>query len=316
MCAARRGRAADWGQEAAQPRGKRRGRGQQRVARVTAPSVQKRQLGAELRRLRMARGLRLEDVAAHLGCSEGRVSRLETGNGRATLRPEELEKLCDLFQVTEERQRQMLLGMLSYALQPGWWDAYREVLPSGLEVYFGLETEAQAEHAWEPVLIHGLLQTADYARAVLSGHPGNRLHDVAALVAARTKRQELLTREDRDPLELWAILDEQVIRRPVGGPDVMRAQILHLVEVAALPNVTLQIMPVAKGVHAGLGGAFSILDFQDSDPVIYIDSPAGNLYMEKKSDVRHFGASFDLLKAEALDPDDSTALLQRVAEES
>ncbi|WP_229882443.1 helix-turn-helix domain-containing protein [Streptomyces alanosinicus] len=282
------------------------------------PTVNRRQLGAELRRLRKARGLLAADVATHLQCSETRISRMETGRGRVTPKPDEITKLCDLYGVTDERQVQALLSMLTDSEQPGWWDAHREVLPSGLEVLLGLETDARAERAWEPVLIHGLLQTPAYARAVLTAYPGNRPHDIEDLVSVRARRQELLSSapQDREPLELWAILDEQVIRWPVGGPEVMHEQIRHLVEVAARPNVTLQIVPIAKGAHSGLGGAFSLLEFEESDPVVYVDSPAGNLYLEKKPDVRRFTTMFDLLKAKALDPDESAALLQDAAEET
>lgn len=283
------------------------------------PTVNRRQLGAELRRLRQAKGLLVADVAAHLGCSQTRVSRLETGKGRVTAKPDEIVKLCELYGVTDERQVQMLLSMGTDSKQPGWWDAHREVLPSGLEVLLDLETGARAERGWEPNVVHGLLQTPAYARAVLAAHPGNRPGDIEDLVAVREKRQELLSPElgDRpEPLELWAVLDEQVIRRPVGGPDVMREQIQHLVDMAARPNVTLQIVPIAKGAHPGLGGAFSLLEFEETDPVVYVDAPAGNLYLEKKPDVRRFTAMFDLLKAKALDPDESAALLQNAAEET
>lgn len=314
MCAAREAGAADCQQASAQVlRGKRRGR--RRVEQPKTPTVNRRQLGAELRRLRNGRGLRAADAAAELGCSETRLSRMETGKGRVVPRPDEIERLCELYGVTDERQVQRLLGMLTTSRQPGWWDPYREVLPSGLEVYFGLETDARSERVWEPALIHGLLQTAAYAREILSAYPGTRLPDIDDLVSVRTKRQELLTSENREPLELWAILDEAAIRRPVGGWDVMKDQIRHLVEMAALPNVTLQIVETKKGAHPGLGGAFSILEFEENEPVVYVDSPAGNLYLEKKSAVREFAASFDLLRAMALDPNDSTALLRDAAEE-
>ncbi|GAQ77165.1 helix-turn-helix protein [Streptomyces turgidiscabies] len=285
------------------------------MAQPKTPTVNRRQLGAELRRLRKTRGLLAAEVAQHLQCSETRISRMETGRGRVTPRAEEIVKLCELYGVADERQVQGLLSMLTDSEQPGWWDSYREALPSGLEVLLGLETDARAERAWEPVLIHGLLQTPDYARAVLAAHPGNRPNDIEDLVPVRTKRQELLSAEDREPLELWAILDEQVISRPVGGPGIMHEQISHLIEVAGLPNVTLQMVPIAKGAHPGLGGAFSILEFEENEPLVYVDSPAGNLYLEKKPDVRRFTTSFDLLKAKALDPDETTARLQDAVKE-
>ncbi|MFP8906161.1 helix-turn-helix domain-containing protein [Streptomyces atacamensis] len=280
----------------------------------SSPTVHRRQLGAELRRLRKAAGLGIEQVAHELSCSQTRVSRIETGKGRYVAKPDEVETLCRLYGVTDDRQVQMLLDMLTNSQKRGWWESYEDVLPSGLEVYVGLETTARSERGWEPLLVHGLLQTPEYARAVLQATPSNRLHDVEALVALRLERQKLLTRPG-EPLEFWAILDEAAVRRPVGGPEVMRAQLNHLVETAALPNVTVQVVPTDKGAHPGLGGAFSLLEFLEDDPVVYVDSPAGNLYLEKKHDVRRFAATFDLLRAFALAPDESTALVRRVAEE-
>ncbi|WP_438297870.1 helix-turn-helix domain-containing protein [Streptomyces sp. HUAS TT7] len=281
------------------------------------PTVNRRQLGAELRRLRTLKNLTIEDVAAHLGTSSTRMSRMETGKGRVVPKPQEIEALCELYGVQDERQVQMLIGMLSDSRQPGWWDQYREVLPSGLEVYFGLETDALAERAWETVLVHGLLQTPDYAREIIRASPSTPAADIDDMVAVRTKRQELLTRSSgRSPLEFWAILDEAAIRRPVGGAEVMRAQLLHLIEAQAWPNVTLQIVPASKGAHPGLGGAFSMLEFEAEPPVVYIDSPAGNLYLEKKADVRKFTSTFDLLRAMALDPEETVAFLRDAAKET
>lgn len=281
------------------------------------PTVNRRQLGAELRRLRVARDIQIKDAADHLGCSQTRMSRLETGKGRVTPRPDELVSLCELYGVTDEWQVQRLLAMATDAKQPGWWDPYREVLPSGLEVLFGLEADASAERVWEPVLIHGLLQTPKYARAVLAEEPSIRLPDIDDLVSVRASRQELLTSDTRAPLNLWAILDEQAIRRPAGGPAVMREQIAHLLDVAERPNVVLQILELRKGAHPGLGGGFSLLEFEEegADPVVYIDSQAGNLYLERKPDVRRFKTSFDLLTASALDQADSKALLWDAAKE-
>lgn len=281
----------------------------------TSPTVHRRQLGAELRRLRKAAGLSLEDAAAALACSTTRVSRIETGKGPAVAKPKDVERLCELYKVSDERHVQMLLDMLSNSQKLGWWETYTDVLPSGLEVYVGLESDARSERAWEPLLVHGLLQTADYARAVFQAEPSNRPHDIDALVQVRSERQKLLTREE-SPLELWTIMDEAVIRRSLGGPEVMRAQLRYLAELSTMPNVTAQVIPFRKGGHPGLGGAFSLLEFEDDgDSVVYCDSPAGNLYIEKRPEVRRFAAKFDLLRALALAPDESTALLESAAEE-
>lgn len=316
MCAAQTPGAADCPQESAQPKRKarKRGRGRQ-VAQSTAAN--RRQLGAELARLRRARGLKAADVAARLGCSETRISRLENATGRVRLKDSEVTALCDLFGISDPQQVQALRNLASDAVQSSaWWDGYREVLPSGLEPLLGFETDATAERAWEPTLVHGLLQTPAYAREILAAWPSNRLLDLDDLVKVRETRAELLIRQDRAPLELWAILDETVIRRPIGDAGVMREQIGHLIEVAALPNVTLQIMPIAKGAHPGLGGAFSILEFDEQSPVVYVDSPAGNLFLDRKHEVRKFTTSLDLLRARALDPDDSAALLRDAARET
>lgn len=259
-------------------------------------------------------GLGIAQAAKVLDCSGTRVSRIETGKGPAVAKPEDVVKLCQLYKVTDDRQIQMLLDMLTNSQKLGWWESYDDVLPSGLEVYVGLETDARAVRAWEPLLVHGLLQTAGYARAVFQGEPSNRPHDVDALVQIRTERQKLLTRED-SPLELWAILDEAVIRRPIGGTAVMREQLHHLVKLADMSNVTVQVIPYRMGGHPGLGGAFSILEFEEDAPVVYVDSPAGNLYLEKKPDVRRVGSRFDLLRAVALAPDESVAMLNDAAKE-
>ena len=278
------------------------------------PTVHRRQLGAELRRLRKAAGLGIEQVAAELGCSQTRVSRIETGKGRATARPSDVTKLCELYHVTDQQQIDLLLQMLGNSQKRGWWAPYNDVLPSGLEVYVGLESSARTERAWEPLLVHGLLQTPDYARTVFRSGAIHRPSDIDALVHVRLERQKLISRAD-SPLDLWAILDEAVIRRPLGGADIMRAQLQHLIDMSALPNVVVQVIPNQKGAHPGLWGAFSLLEFEEDAPVVYVDSPGGNLYLEKRADVRRFASIFDLLRATALDPDESAALIRHAAED-
>jgi transcriptional regulator with XRE-family HTH domain len=281
------------------------------------PTVHRRQLGAELRRLRKAAGLSVEAAAKELGCSQPRISRIETGKGGAVAKPTDVRTLCDLYGVTDERQVDMLLGMLSVVSQQrGWWEDFESVLPSGLEVYVGLESDARAERGWEPLIVHGLLQTKEYARAVFQAWASHRPHDIDDLVQVRTERQKLLSREG-SPLELWAIFDEAVIRRPLGGPAVMRDQLRHLADITGMPNVTIQVIPLSTGGNPGLGGPFSILEFEDDNdtPVVYVESQAGNLYLEKKPDVRRYTSTFDLLRAMALSPAESATLLHHAAEE-
>jgi transcriptional regulator with XRE-family HTH domain len=281
----------------------------------SSPTVHRRQLGAELRRLREAAGLRVEDAAAALGCSPSRVSRIEIGHGRGVAKPGDVRTLCGLYKVTDERQVEMLLNMLSLVSQQrGWWESFGRVLPSGLEVYVGLESDARAERCWEPLLVHGLLQTADYARAVFQMGGRHPLTDIDDLVEIRMERQKLLTRED-SPLEVWAIFDEVVLRRPLGGAAVMREQLHHLIEVTELPNVAIQVVPLSMGANPGLTGAFSILEFEDESRVVYVESRAGNLYLEKRADVRLHTTAFDLLRSMALAPAESAALLKQAAGE-
>lgn len=279
------------------------------------PTVHRRQLGAELRRLRETAGLRMEDAAKALECSHTRISRIETGKGGAVAKPADVRKLCEIYGVGDDRQVQMLLDMLSVVSQQrGWWEAFEAVLPSGLEVYVGLESDARSERAWEPLVVHGLLQTPEYARALIQAARIHSPSDIDDLVQVRAERKKLLTRP-RDPLELWAVLDEAVLRRPVGGADVMTDQLAHLRELAEFPNVTIQVLPFGKGAHPGLGGAFALLEFETDPSVVYVDSPGGNLYLEKQRDVRRFVQAFDLLMATALDPDESTAQLESAARE-
>jgi transcriptional regulator with XRE-family HTH domain len=281
----------------------------------TGPTVHRRQLGAELRRLREAAGLRVEDAAAALHCSPSRVSRIELGNGQGVAKAADVRTLCELYKVKDDGQVEMLLGMLSLVSQQrGWWEHFGRVLPSGLEVYVGLESDARAERCWEPLLVHGLLQTPEYARAVFEMGRRYPLMDIEDLIQIRMERQKLVTRED-SPLEVWAIFDEVVLRRPLGGADVMREQLRHLVEVTKLPNVAIQVVPLSMGANPGLTGAFSILEFEDESRVVYVESRAGNLYLEKRTDVRQHVAAFDLLRSMALAPAESRALLKQAAEE-
>ncbi|MFC9111561.1 helix-turn-helix domain-containing protein [Streptomyces harbinensis] len=282
--------------------------------RAVGPAVARRQLGAELRRLRIGAGLDIAAVAAALQCSGTRVSRIETAKGRTSLRATELEQLCDLYGVTDADKRTMLQDMRTGSQKSGWWEQFEDVLPSGLDVLVGLETDARAVLAWEPLLVHGLLQTPAYARAVLGAGVGILPRDADALVQLRMARQELLTRAPA-PLELWVILDEAVLRRPVGGPAVMHEQLLHLATAADRTAVTVQVLPLRKGAHWGLSGAFALIECDESATIGYVDSPAGNLYVERRADVRRLQSTLDLLRASALDPTDSVALLRDIAEE-
>jgi transcriptional regulator with XRE-family HTH domain len=281
------------------------------------PTVRRRRLGSELRRLREAVGLDQGNAAAHLECSTSKISRLETGQGLA--KALEIRSLLDLYSVTDEAERSKIMEIHRKAAEVGWWEQaeYEEVLPSGLGVYVGLEFDARAVQTWELGFVPGLLQTEDYARAVLSGLPLRSPDEVERLVRVRLQRQVRLS-DATAPLELWAVIDESVLRRPIGGSAVMRGQLKALAEATTRQNITIQIYPESKENHPGLRGSFSLLEFGPADPRIgYVDSPSGNAFLEKDRQVRSLVHTLDRLRAGALDPSESAALLSdRAAREN
>lgn len=280
----------------------------------TGPTVRRRRLGSELRRLREAHSLKLEVAAERLGLAPSTLSRIETG--KAPTRSAYLTSMLEMYGVTDPEQRQVLAEMAREGHRKGWWAAYDDVLPTGFGIYVGLEAEAASLRVFEAQVVHGLLQTEDYARAVTGATRRRRTREeIERLVQLRLQRQEVLDRER--PVELFLILDEAVIRRPMGGRKIMSGQLSHLLEASTWPNVTLQVLPTSSGAHPALSGSFCILRFPEStDPdVVYSEGVAGHAYLEKESDVRACSEAFDLLQAAAMTPVDSADLIRRVAEE-
>jgi transcriptional regulator with XRE-family HTH domain len=281
---------------------------------ATGPTVRRRRLGTELRRLRDSAGYKLEEVAGILGVAPSTLSRIETG--KAPTKSAYLSHLLELYQVTDPGQRQLLVDMAREGHRKGWWAAYDDVLPSGLGVYVGLEAEASGLRSYEIGVVHGLLQTTDYARAVLrASTPRHTADQIERLVDLRMERQRRL--DDVPPLDLWVIHDEAVIRRTVGGPTVMRHQLAHLLVTSGLPGVTLQVLPFDSGAHAGHDGPFSIVEFHDrsDSEVVYVESAAGPIYLEKDRDVRASAEVFDRLRAAALPPEASLDVISKAARE-
>ncbi|WP_329255441.1 helix-turn-helix domain-containing protein [Actinoallomurus sp. NBC_01490] len=279
-----------------------------------SPTVRRRRLGMELRRLREASGLMIEDVAKHLECSMSRVSRIETGKSVARIR--DVRDMLDLYKVGDAAQREQLLTLAKDAQQRGWWTEYESVLSAGLDTYVGLEASAASLRTFQTHLVPGLLQTEEYARALIKvGRPTESPDNIDRMISLRQRRQAMLA--DAGTLELWAVLDEAVLRRPIGGVTVMRAQLARLLEADELPSVTIQVLPFARGAHPGLGGAFTIIGFPDPTDldVVYVDSPAGNIFLEKDRDVRRHTTWFDHLRAAALPPDESTDFIAAIADE-
>lgn len=260
--------------------------------------MRRRRLATELRRLRRAAGISLEDAAHHIDLRHSSLSRVETG--QAAIKPLYVEALSRLYQVPDA-EREALVQLARDAKVKGWWHAYSDVLSDQYSAYIGLESEARSVRNYQNMFVPGLLQTEDYARAIITAmDPDAAEDDIERRVAVRLTRQRRLTEKPR--LEFWTIVDEAALRRPTGGDKVMLGQRLRLIEMARLPNVTLQVLPVEIGAHAGMGGPFSILEFPDprDTDVGYVDCAAGELYLEEPEDVRRCDTLYNHLRASAL----------------
>jgi transcriptional regulator with XRE-family HTH domain len=286
-----------------------------RAARLGVASVRRRRLGSELRRLREAHSFKLEDAADRLGLTASTLSRIETG--RAPTRTAYLSTMFDIYGITNAGQRQALTDMARDGHRKGWWAVYDDVMPTGFDIYAGLEAEAAALRVFEDQVVHGLLQTEAYARIVMSAvRRQHSARQIDRAVVLRMQRQEALTRAN--PVKLWLILNEAVIRRTVGDAEVMHSQLTHLLKASQWPNVTLQVLPLSSGAHPALDGPFTILEFPErTDPdVVYTEGVAGQAYLERDSEVRACAEAFSMLQAAALSPADSAGLISWMARKS
>jgi transcriptional regulator with XRE-family HTH domain len=278
-----------------------------------SPTVRRRRLRSELRRLRTDLGLTIEDVQERTGgdIRISTLSRWETGE--RNIRPNDLRALLDVYGLTDGAERETLLTLCRQAKERGWWQSYGSAVPGWFQIYVGLESEASVIQEYSAELVPGLLQTADYYRAFLSTAPTDA--DIGRKIRVRAERQERLAAAD-DPPEYWAVLNEAVVRRNVGLNGTMRGQLEHLAELADLPNVTIQVLPFSAGVHPAMDGGFSILGFPEpSDPaVVYLENSAGSVYLEETSEVDRFNRMFSHIIAKALSPEDSRLLLSTAAD--
>jgi transcriptional regulator with XRE-family HTH domain len=282
-------------------------------ARRPTPTLRLRRLAAELRRLRAGASLTREEVTEHTGINEATLYRIETAKARPQTRT--LMALLELYGVAEA-DRAELLALSRQSAEQSWLQSFPTELPEPYPTYISFEGEARSLLNYECLFVPGLLQTEDYARAALQrGMPTGTKEEIQRLVEARIGRQAILTRDP--PLRLWTIVDEAALHRPVGGRDVMRAQLRRLAEAAGLPQVTLQVVPYEVGGHPGMAGSFVILQFGEaaSSDVVYIESQAGDLFLESETDLSRFKAIFEHLRALALPPDESISLIQRIARE-
>lgn len=277
-----------------------------------SPTIRRRRVAMELRRLREEAGLTIERVAEALECSDSKVSRIETANVNAT--PRDVRDMLELYGVVGTQQ-DALVHMAREARKKGWWHKYRDYQADQAS-YVGLEVAADSIRIYSALVVPGLLQIEAYARAVIRAlMPDASPEEIEHRLELRMARQPLLT--EADPPSLWAILDEAALCRQVGGPGVMREQLNHLAEQGQLPNVTLQVLPYTAGQHAGMDGAFDILGFEEpADPdVVHLENFTSQLYLERPDEVRRYSLVFDHLRALALGPDDSSAYLAELAKE-
>jgi len=274
------------------------------VPAVGGPTVLRILLGAQLRRLREARRITLEDAGKVIRASHSKISRLETG--RVGFKDRDVSDLLTFYGVTDEEERDALRALARRANTPGWWHDYSDVLPSWFEAYVGLEEVATQVRAYEVQFVPGLLQTEDYARAVtLLGHDDAPPSENERRVRLRMARQVVLDKPD--PPNVWAVVDEAVLRRPAGSPAVMEGQLKHLIEMAKRPNVTIQIMPFQAGGHSAAGGPFSILRFAEPDlpDVVYLEQLTSALYLDKPDVVDSYLKVMERVCMEAATPADS-----------
>jgi transcriptional regulator with XRE-family HTH domain len=278
-----------------------------------SPTVRRRRLALELRRLREAARLTCEEVAEHLECSTSKVSRIETG--RVSVSTRDVRDMLDLYGVSAQ-QGASLVQLARDSRQKGWWHAYSDTIAPRFATYIGLESAASEIRIYEVTLIPGLLQTEDYARTVLiAGTVGGDHDGVERNVELLMARQPLLT--SAEPPRRWAVLDEAALRRTVGGAGLMRLQLEHLLEFARLPNVAIQVIPFGAGAHPAMGRPFVILAFPErADPdVVYLEDLTSALYVEDVDEVDHYNMFFNHLRATALSFEDSAARIMSVIKE-
>jgi len=272
-------------------------------------------LGAHLRRLREAQGVSREDAGWEIRASESKISRMELG--RVSFKERDVDDLLTLYGLVDAEERDRLLTLARQANTPGWWHRYGDVLPSWFQSYLGLEAAASLIRTYEVQFVPGLLQTADYARSVvLLGHGRASADELDRRVDLRMRRQKILDRPE--PVQLWAVIDEAVLRRPVGSRATMRAQIEALIDATQRPSVPLQILPFQVGGHSAAGGAFSILRFPDQElpDIVYVEQLSSALYLDKRDDVELYVDAMERLCVEADQPERTPDTLRRILKDT
>ncbi|MBK3570042.1 helix-turn-helix transcriptional regulator [Streptomyces sp. MBT62] len=277
------------------------------------PTTRRRQLGADLRRLREAKGLTLEEAGSLVGISKATLSRYETKEG--TVKWPAVDALCREYEASDA-ERLALVELAKGAKIQGWWRSLADPIPESMNLMLTLEDEVVREDHYACMYVPGLLQTRAYAEAV---HRASEVQcperEVQHMVDIRMKRQELLDRDE--PPRIWCVIDEAALRRQVGGREVMREQLGHLLALTERPHITIQVLPFSKGAHAAAVGSFAILRGPTPDlDVVYVDLLSGGLFMEKPQELGRYRLAFEYLSAQALDLESSTNIIHRISKES
>lgn len=276
----------------------------------SSPTVLRILLGSQLRKLREAKGITREEAGYLIRASESKISRMELG--RVSFKERDVIDLLEMYGVADD-DRTALVGLARDANSPGWWHKYSDVLPDWFGVYVGLEEAASLLRVYEVQFIPGLLQTADYTRAIVKrGQPAASADEVERRILLRAARQEMLTKPGAP--RLWAVVDEAALRRPIGGRAVMRAQLERLITATGEPHVTLQVVPFGSGGHAAEGGAFTIMRFPAAElpDVVYVEQLTSALYLDKREDVEKYSEVMDQLSVESAPPERTATILSEI----
>jgi transcriptional regulator with XRE-family HTH domain len=279
-----------------------------------SPSMRRRRLAAELRKLREQSGLSVTDAAKKLGWQQSRLSRIETR--QSGIPAPDLRKLLNTYEVEDEEHRKHLFDLARRVNERGWWQKYAGLIGGEYADLISLEEEARAIRSYEQELVPGLLQTPEYARAYLrAAWPGGTTREIDRRVEVRLELQEILVRSDPPPPRFHVVLSEGALRRPVGGREVMRGQLEHLMRPRDRANVSIQVLPFDAGVHPAMVGPFTTLTFTDPDDlgIVYVENATGALFLEEPAELRVYDEIWSALQASALSADDSLAFLKSIS---
>jgi Domain of unknown function (DUF5753)/Helix-turn-helix domain len=281
---------------------------------ASRPTVRRRIVGAQLRRLREAAGVTRRAAGASIGVGESKLGRIEVG--RTGLEENDVKQLLELYGIHDEDERDALLALAREANRPGWLQAYSGAMPAWFRPYVDLEEAAQVIRTYEVQFIPGLLQTEEYARAIMSqGTSDTPEAEISRRVELRLRRQRILTASN--PTRLWAVIDEAALWRPIGGSEVTRAQLRALLDAARLQHITVQVMPFRVGGHAGEAGAFTVLRFPEPElhDIAYVEQLTGAMYLERDDDMDHYGAAMERLCVQSASPEESMDLISKIIRE-